>query len=123
MRNQTQEFHRAGARIAELVELVRRNEDGHARPQRVLAVALQDDPGSFQHKHFMLVGVGVFRRLAAGGYLELPHGKTGGGVIGSDQAAHATIHGPFRIDRRGFDLFAMDDFQGWFLPVEDYTIV
>ena len=59
----------------------------------------------------MLVRVGVFRRMAAGGDLEVPHRETRGGVVGTDQAAHAAARCPFAIDGSRLHLFAMDDFH------------
>ena len=52
-----------------------------------------------------------WRRVSARGNLELPHGETGGVVVGADQAADAAAGGPFHLDGRGLDLFVMDDFH------------
>ena len=57
----------------------------------------------------MLVGVGMFRRVSAGGDLEMPHREARGGVVRTDQAAHAAARRPLGIDGSGFDLFTMDD--------------
>ena len=78
----------------------------------MFAIPLQHHPAAFEHEDFMLVGVGVFGRVAAGGDLELPHGETRRGVVGADQAAHAAVHRALDPHRPGFDLFAMDNFHG-----------
>jgi hypothetical protein len=94
------------------MHLVRRDENGHARPQRMLPIAFEDHPAAFQHEYLMFVGVGVLGSMAAGGKLELPHRETGGIVLGADQATHATIGGALEGHWSGLDLFAMDDFHG-----------
>ncbi len=112
MRNQTEELQRAGARVAELVQIVGGHVNHTARPERMLAIAFQHDPAAFEHEDFMFVSVRVFGGVAAGGDLELPHGETRRGIVGADQAAHAAIRRTFGRHRRGFNLFALDDFHG-----------
>lgn len=112
MRNETQELQSARAGVAKLVKLIRGDKHRDAWTQRMLARAFDDDALAFEHEDFMLVGVNVFGRVSAGSDLETPHRKTWGGVLGSDQAAHAAAHGPFGVDRRGFHLFVMNDFHG-----------
>jgi hypothetical protein len=78
----------------------------------MLAVTLQNYAGTFQHEYFMLVGVCVFRRMAAGCNLEKTHRKTWSVIAGTNQAAHATVRSAFNLHRCGFSLFTMDNFHG-----------
>jgi hypothetical protein len=112
MRNETQKLEGTGARVAELMHLIGGDENGVARPQGMLAVALQNHTSAFQHEYFMLVCVRVFRRMAAGRNLEKTHRKTRGVIVGTDQAAHATVRSAIGVHRRGSSLFTMDNFHG-----------
>jgi len=111
MRYQTEKLQRSAAGVAELVQLVWRNEDGRPRPQRVLAVAFQHYAFAFENEDLVFVAMHVFGRMAAGSEFELAHRKARRGVVRTDQTSNAAIRRSRRIDRRGLDLFAVDYFH------------
>ena len=86
MGNEAQELQRAGACVAELVQMPWRDKHRHARLQPVLLIAVQHDARSFQYEHFMFVSVTMLGGVTAGRDLELPHGKAWSAVRFADQA-------------------------------------
>lgn len=111
VRDQAEEFERPAARIAELVDAMRGDEDDGAGAQRAFAIAVQHDAGPFEHEDFMLVAVGMLGSVAARGDFELSHAEAGRAVRFSDQAADLASGSTILLDRRGFDLFVVDNFH------------
>jgi hypothetical protein len=62
MGNEAEEFERRRARVAELVEFVRRDQYRRARPQRMFDGAFEDHAGTFEDIDFVFVAVRVVRR-------------------------------------------------------------
>src|SRR5689334_6799772 len=88
--HQAQKLERSAAGIAELMYFVWHDQYTHAGSQWMFDIALQHHALPFQHEHFVLIGMAVFRRKSAWGNFELAHGKIRSAVFLVDQPAHAT---------------------------------
>lgn len=112
MRDEAEELQRSAAGVSELVDFVWSDVNRNARRKPMLAPAIQDGALAFQDEDLVLVAVGVFGRVAAGGHFELPHGKAGGTVVRADQASHAAAIGSLHLDDIVGNLLEMCDFHG-----------
>lgn len=109
MRYQTQESQRCRARVLELMFDPPGHEHGRSRLQKAFLLTLHHNPISLQHKHFVLVGMAMQRRVPPRCDLKMSHRKGGGPIRFVDKTADLAPGRAGHVNRRRFNLIVGND--------------